>query len=345
MHRNTRLQMGAVLALGLLGGYLAASGRPAALLAQDRLGGAEPLPSWNDGPAKKAITDFVTKVTTPGGREFVLVAERIATFDNDGTLWCEQPMYVQLAFALDRVKALAGSHPEWKDKMPFRAALDRDFKTLSDIGTAGRLELVMGTHAGITTGDFTAVASDWLATARHPRFQRPYTDLVYQPMLELLAYLRANGFKTYIVSGGGVEFMRPWAERVYGIPPEQVVGSSIKTKYEVRDGRPAIVRLPEIHSIDDGPGKPVSINLFIGRRPLMAFGNSDGDFEMLEWTTAGPGPRFGLIVHHTDAEREYAYDRGSYFGRLERALDEAPKRGWTVADMKRDWRKVFAFER
>jgi haloacid dehalogenase-like hydrolase len=287
----------------------------------------------------------VTKVTTHGGREFVPVAERIATFDNDGTLWCEQSMYVQLAFALDRVKALAGSHPDWNVKMPFRAALERDFKALSEIGTAGRLEFVMATHAGITTGDFTAIARDWLANARHPRFQRPYTDLVYQPMLELLAYLRANGFKTYIVSGGGVEFMRPCAERVYGIPPEQVLGSSIKTKYEVRDGRPAIVRLPEIHSIDDGPGKPVNINLFIGRRPVMAFGNSDGDFEMLEWTRAGPGPRFGLIVHHTDAEREYAYDRGSHFGRLERALDEAPKRGWIVADMKRDWRKVFAFER
>jgi hypothetical protein len=252
-------------------------------------------------------------------------------------------MYVQLAFALERVKALAGSHPDWKDKLPFRAALTNDLKALSDIGTAGRLELLTATHAGLTTDEFTAVVRDWLATARHPRFQRPYTDLVYQPMLELLTYLRENGFKAYIVSGGGVEFMRPWAEKVYGIPPEQVIGSSIKTKYEVRAGKPVIVRLPEIHSIDDGAGKPVGINLFIGRRPVMAFGNSDGDFEMLEWTMSGPGPRFGLIVHHTDAEREYAYDREAHFGRLAKALDEAPRRGWTVADMKKDWKTVYGF--
>jgi phosphoserine phosphatase len=314
-------------------------------LAASPIAAADPLPSWNDGPAKKAITGFVEKVTKEGGPDFVPPAERIATFDNDSTLWCEQPMYVQLAFALDRVKALAGSHPEWKDKQPFQAALAGDLKALSAAGTAGRLELVVATHAGLTTDEFTAVVRHWLATARHPRFRRPYTDLAYQPMLELLAYIRANGFKTYIVSGGGVDFMRPWAEKVYGIPPEQVIGSSIRTKYEVRDGRPMIVRLPEIHSVDDGPGKPVSINQFIGRRPVMAFGNSDGDFEMLEWTTAGAGPRLGLIVHHTDAAHEWAYDRHSYIGKLDKALDAAPKAGWTVVDMKTDWKVIYPFER
>jgi phosphoserine phosphatase len=344
MRRQTTLATMALLMSGALLGWLVGT-RPLATLALAQPGTTDPLPSWSEGPTKKAITDFVARVTKAGGPDFVPVAERIATFDNDGTLWCEQPMYVQLAFVLDRIRALADKHPEWKDTQPFKGALENDMQTLSDIGTGGRLELVMATHAGLTTDEFSSIVLDWLATARHPRFRRPYTDLVYQPMLELLAYYRANGFKTYIVSGGGVEFMRPWAERVYGIPPEQVVGSSIKTKFEVRDGKPVLVRLAEIQSIDDGEGKPISINLFIGRRPIAAFGNSDGDLQMLQWTTAGPGPRFGLIVHHTDAEREWAYDRVSLIGRLNKALDEAPQRGWVVVDMKKDWKVIFPFQR
>lgn len=302
---------------------------------------ADPLPSWNDGPPKTAITTFVEKVTKEGGSDFVPVSERIATFDNDGTLWCEQPMYVQMAFVLDRVRALADKHPEWKDRQPFKAVLEADLKSLAAAGEKALVELLMVTHAGMTTDEFETIVLDWLKTAKHPKFQRPYTECVYQPMLELLAYLRANGFKTYIVSGGGIEFMRPWTEKVYGVPPEQVVGSSIKLKYELRDGKPVLARLPEVDFIDDKGGKPVGIQKFIGRRPIMAFGNSDGDFEMLEWTTSGSGPRFGLIVHHTDAEREYAYDRNSPIGRLVRGLDEGPKRGWTIVDMKRDWKTIF----
>jgi phosphoglycolate phosphatase-like HAD superfamily hydrolase len=299
------------------------------------------LPSWNNSASKKAITEFVAQVTKEGSPNFVPPASRIAVFDNDGTLWCEQPMYVQLAFALDRVKAIADKHPEWKTTEPFKSILAGDIKGLAAAGEKGLVELVMATHAGMTTDEFEAIVKEWLATAKHPRFNRPYTELVYQPMLELLTHLRESGFKTYIVSGGGVEFMRVFAERVYGIPPEQVIGSSIKTKYELRDGKPALVRLPEIDLIDDKAGKPVGIGKYIGRRPLMAFGNSDGDFEMLEWTTAGAGRRFGLLVHHTDAEREYAYDRKSMFGKLDRALDEADKRGWIVANIKDDWKTVF----
>jgi hypothetical protein len=304
----------------------------------------DPLPSWYEGPAKKSISDFVARVTTQGGPDFVPPAERVAVFDNDGTLWSEQPMYVQLAFALDRVKALAPQHPEWKDKQPFKAVLEGDMKTLAESGERGLLELIMATHAGMTAEEFAKIVTDWLATARHPRFNRPYTELVYQPMLELLAYLRANGFKTFIVSGGGVEFMRPWTEKVYGVPPEQVVGSSGKTKFEMRDGRPILFRLPEVNFIDDKAGKPVGINEQIGRRPIAAFGNSDGDLEMLQWTTMSGGVRFGLIVHHTDAEREYAYDRNSPFGRLDKALDAAALNRWTVVDMKSDWKKVFPFQ-
>jgi hypothetical protein len=299
------------------------------------------LASWADGPAKARLVTFVKAVTQTGGPDYVPPAERIAVFDNDGTLWSEQPMYVQLAFALDRVKALAPQQPEWKDKQPFKAALEGDMKALAESGEHGLLELVMATHAGTTTEEFTGIVKDWLAAARHPRFGRPYTDLVYQPMLELLVYLRANGFKTYIVSGGGIEFMRPWAEQVYGVPPEQVVGSSIRTKYEVRGGNPVLVRLPEIDFIDDKAGKPVGINQHVGRRPILAFGNSDGDFQMLEWTTAGAGVRLGLIVHHDDAEREYAYDRKSPMGRLDKGLDEASQRGWVVVSMKNDWNRVF----
>jgi hypothetical protein len=304
----------------------------------------DPLPSWSDGKAKQSILDFVTAVTKEGASDFVPVPQRIATFDNDGTLWCEQPMYVQLAFALDRVKALSNQHPEWKTEQPFKAVLDNDIATLAKSGEKGLLELVMATHAGMTTDEFAKIASDWIKTARHPKFKRPYTDLVYQPMLELLAYLRANGFKTFIVSGGGIEFMRPWTERVYGVPPEQVVGSSIKTKFQMRNSQPVLFRLPEISFVDDGPGKPVGINAHIGRRPIAAFGNSDGDIQMLQWATKSGGRRLGLIVHHTDAVREYAYDRKSHFGKLDKGLDAAKINGWTVVSTKDDWKRIFKFE-
>jgi phosphoglycolate phosphatase-like HAD superfamily hydrolase len=299
------------------------------------------LPSWTDGAAKRAIVDFVQRVVTLGGKDFAPESERIATFDNDGTLWAEQPMYFQFAFALDRVKALAPQHPEWKEQEPFKSLLAGDLKGVFAGGEKAIVQLMMASHAGMTTEEFEQIVRDWLATAKHPRFNRPYTECVYQPMLELLAYLRANGFKTYIVSGGGVEFMRPWTEQVYGIPPEQVVGSSIKTKFEMRDGKPVLMRLPEVDFIDDQAGKPVGINKFIGRRPLLAFGNSDGDYQMLQWTAAGSGPRFMGLVHHTDAEREWAYDRASSVGRLDKALDEAQAKGWTVVDMKQDWKTIF----
>jgi phosphoserine phosphatase len=305
----------------------------------------DPLPSWNDTSAKQAIVDFVDRVTKAGGPDFVAPAERIATFDNDGTLWVEQPMYVQMAFALDRVKALAPLHPEWKDTQPFKAVLEGDMKTLAESGERGLVEVIMVTHAGMTTSEFAKIVTDWLATARDPRFKRPHTELVYQPMLEVLAYLRANGFKTFIVSGGGVEFMRPWAERMYGIPPEQVIGSSIKTKFQITDGSPVLFRLPEVNFIDDKAGKPIGINEAIGRRPIAAFGNSDGDLQMLQWTTLSGGVRLGVIVHHTDAEREYAYDRQSHFGRLDVALDAAAVNKWTVVDMKKDWKVIFPFEK
>lgn len=305
----------------------------------------DPLPSWNDGATKKSITDFVAKVTAQGGPDFVPVDQRIATFDNDGTLWIEQPMYVQLAFVLDRVKALAPQNPGWKTTQPFKAVLDGDMKALAASGEKGLVTLMAVTHAGMTTAEFEKIVSDWFATARDHRFKRPYTELIYQPMLEVLAYLRANGFKTFIVSGGGIEFMRPWTEKVYGIPPEQVVGSSIKTQFVMKDGRPTLLRLPAINFIDDKTGKPIGINEHIGRRPIAAFGNSDGDLEMLQWTTmGGPGPRLGVIVHHTDAEREYAYDRKSHFGELDKALDAAAVNNWTVVDMKKDWKKIFPFD-
>ena len=314
-------------------------------LALARPGEGEPLPSWNDGPSKAAIVGFVTTVTKDGAPNFVKPAERIATFDNDGTLWAEQPMYVQLAFALDRVKALAPLHPEWKDKEPFASLVKGDVKGALAGGEPALAQIVMATHAGMTTEEFDQLVTDWLATAKHPTTRRPYTAMVYQPMLELLAYLRANGFKTFIVSGGGIDFMRPWTEKVYGIPPEQVVGSSIKTKYEMRDGKPVLMRLPELHFIDDGAGKPVGIQGHIGRRPIAAFGNSDGDLQMFQWTTAGKGARLALIVHHTDAVREWAYDRASSVGRLDKALDEATAKGWTVVDMKKDWKVIYPFEK
>ncbi len=305
------------------------------------VGDSNPLPSWNDRASKEAIVDFVKRVTNPASPDFVPEAERIATFDNDGCLWSEKPVYFQLLFAIDRVKALAPEHPEWKEKQPFKAVLEGDMAALAEAGEHGLLELIMASHAGMTTVEFEAIVEDWLSTARHPELDRPYTELVFQPMLEVLEYLRFNGFKTFITSGGGIEFMRPWAEAVYGIPPEQVVGSSIKVEYEVRDGEPVLVRLPEIDFIDDKEGKPVGIHKFIGRRPIAAFGNSDGDFQMLEWTTAGEGARLGVLIHHTDGEREWAYDRDSHVGGLSKGLDEAGNRGWVVVDMKQDWKSIY----
>lgn len=319
----------------LIAGFFAVALFGSASLAQP-----DPLPSWNDGAAKTSITDFVARVTT-AGPDFVATRERIAVFDNDGTLWCEQPMYFQVMFAFDRLKASADEHPEWKEKEPYRSVLDADMKKLAAAGEKGLLEIIAATHAGMTVDEFQTMVRDWMRTARHPRFHRPYNQCIYQPMHELLAYLRANGFKTFIVSGGGIEFMRPWVGRAYGIPPQQVVGSSGVVKYELKNDEPQLMKLPKVEFVDDGPGKPVGINRFIGRRPIMAFGNSDGDYEMLRWTTAGEGSRFGLIVHHTDAEREYAYDRDSKVGRLAKALDEAPKRGWVVASMKDDWKTIF----
>jgi phosphoglycolate phosphatase-like HAD superfamily hydrolase len=313
---------------------------PVSLCAQ-----TDPLPSWNDGPVKQSIVAFVQKVIESAGSQFVPPEQRIATFDNDGTLWSEQPIYFQLAFALARVKAPAPKHPEWKTTEPFKAVLDGDMKALAASGEKGMIQLLLATHTGMTTDEFTKTVVDWMATAQHPRFKRPYIELVFQPMLELLAYLRANGFKTYIVSGGTVEFMRPWTERVYGIPPEQVVGTSFVTTYKLApDGKPMLFRQPKIDFVDDGPGKPVNIQKFIGRRPVLAFGNSDGDHQMLQWTAAGDGARLMGLVHHTDAAREWAYDRQSRIGRLDKALDEATRRGWSVVDMKSDWKKIFAFE-
>jgi len=306
---------------------------------------ADPLSSWKDGPAKQAIVNFVAKVTKTGSPDFIPVDERIATFDNDGTLWAEQPMYFQLFFALDRVKELAPQHPEWKTKEPFASLLKGDVKGALAGGEHAILEIVMATHAGMTTQEFETIVANWIATAKHPRFKRPLTECVYQPMLELLAYLRGNGFKTFIVSGGGIEFMRPWTEKVYGIPPEQVVGSSVKTKYEMQQGKPVLVRLPAIDFIDDKAGKPVGINSHIGRRPVAALGNSDGDRQMLEWTQGGGGARLLMLVHHDDAKREYAYGPESKIGTFSDSLmDEAKKSGWTVISMKEDWKTIFAFE-
>jgi hypothetical protein len=322
---------------------LLAAGLTAATLA---LAQDDPLPSWNDGASKARIVAFVRAVTDQAGKDYVAPAERIATFDNDGTLWAEQPMYFQLFFALDRVKVLAPKHPEWKTKEPFASLLKGDVKKALAGGEHAIAEIVMATHAGTTTAEFEKIVKDWIATAKHPKTGRPYTEMVYQPMLELLAYLRANGFKTFIVSGGGIEFMRPWTEGVYGIPPEQVVGSSIKTKFEMRDGKPVLVRLPAIDFIDDKAGKPVGINSHIGRRPIAAFGNSDGDRQMLEWTQGGGGARLMMLVRHDDAAREWAYGPKSKIGTFSDSLmAEAQKQGWTVVSMKNDWKKIFSFER
>ncbi len=302
-----------------------------------------PLPSWNSGPTKTAILDFVRQVTTKGTPDFVRPEERITVFDNDGTLWAEQPAYFQLLFAMDRVQQLAPQHPQWRTTQPFKAVLNGDMHALAESGEKGLLELVLATHANMTADKFAEIVATWIATARHPTTGQPYTEMVYQPMLELLDYLRANDFKTYIVSGGGIEMMRVFAEDIYGIPREQGIGSSIKTKLEMSDGIPVIVRLPEIDFIDDKEGKPICIHKFIGRRPIAAFGNSGGDLRMLQYTAAGPGLRFCLYVHHTDAEREWAYDRESHIGKLNKGLNEAQKQGWTVVDMKNDWKTIYPF--
>jgi hypothetical protein len=305
---------------------------------------ADDLPSWNKGPARHAIIEFVESVSTPGSKDFVPEGERIAVFDNDGTLWGEQPYYFQLAFALDRIKVLAPDNPQWKDDPILNAAIEGDMATIIKGVKHALLEMIMASHAGMTTEEFEAISLDWISRARHPETGMLYMEMVYQPMLELMDYLRANGFDTWIVSGGGIEFMRPWTQAVYGIPPQQVIGSSIKVEYDIIDGEPALVRLPEIDFIDDKAGKPVGIHKHIGRRPLAAFGNSDGDLQMIQWTTAGAGPRLGVYIHHTDAEREHAYDRSSHIGQLDQGLDEAAAKGWTVVDMKRDWKRIYPSE-
>jgi phosphoglycolate phosphatase-like HAD superfamily hydrolase len=317
---------------------------PALLVAVVAAHAADSLPSWNDGPSKQAIVSFVTKVSTQGSSDFVPEAERIATFDNDGTLWSEQPLYFQLLFMLEQVKAAAPKHPEWKDNPAFKALAANDRKALAEMGHKPILELLAVANSGMTVEAYDKTIRDWLETARHPRFKRPYTDLVYKPMQELLAYLRANGFKTFIVSGGSIEFMRPWAQKAYGIPPEQIVGTISDVKFQMQDGKPELVREPKISFVDDGPGKPVGIYRAIGHRPILAFGNSDGDQQMLEITAAGSGARFAGLVWHTDATREWAYDRQSHIGRLDKALDEARASGWTIVDMKKDWKRIYAFD-
>jgi phosphoserine phosphatase len=311
------------------------------LLAGSLFPAEDPLPSWSDSGPKQAIQAFVARVTKEGGPDFVPVPERIAVFDNDGTLWCEQPMYTEYTFAFDRVKALAPQHPEWKTEEPFASVLRGDIMGAFAAGNRADAAIMLATHAGMTTEEFSRIVGEWIAKARNPKTGRLYTEMVYEPMLELLSYLRANGFKTFIVSGGGADFMRPWTERVYGIPPEQVVGSTLETKFEMRQGGPVLWKLPEVDLIDDREGKPVGIHRFIGRRPILAFGNSDGDQQMLEWTAAGTGARFMALVHHTDAVREWAYDRNSPIGRLDKAWDEAKRRGWTIVDMKNDWKSIF----
>jgi hypothetical protein len=340
MHNGKKALLVIVAVVVIISG-LSALAQSALRTTQTAASPAAALPSWNDGPSRTALASFVSRVTTSSHPDFVAAPERIAVFDNDGTLWAEQPIYIQLAFALDRVKALAARHPEWQTREPFRSVIAGDLKAVTAGGEHALTAIIAASHAGNTTAEFEQIVQNWVETARHPKTKRLYTEMVYQPMLELLTYLRGNGFKTYIVSGGGVEFMRPWVERVYGVPPEQVVGSRIQMKYEVRNGVPVLARLAEIDLIDDKAGKPVGIHQVIGRRPTIAVGNSDGDFEMLEWTTSAPGPRLGVIIHHTDADREWAYDRESPIGRLARGLDEAARRGWVVVDMKREWARIF----
>ena len=309
--------------------------------AQSNQKNIDPLPSWNEGVSKKSITDFVTKTTQDGNKEFIPVTDRIACFDNDGTLWTEQPMYFQLAFAIDRIKAMAPEHPEWKTTQPFQALLEGDMKTVMAGGEKALLQIVMTTHAGMTTEEFSKTVKDWMATAKHPKTGKHYNEMIYQPMVELLNYLRSNGYKTFIVSGGGVDFMRPWAEQAYGIPPYQVIGSSGKVKYEIINGNPVLTKLPEINFIDDKEGKPVGIHQYIGKRPVFTAGNSDGDYAMLQYTSSSSEPHFGMIVHHTDSVREWTYDRKSHIGNLEKGLDDAPKYNWLIVDMKSDWKIIY----
>ncbi len=338
MRESTRKSIWGVFLVALALVAVSISGAsPRRVLAEN----ADPLPSWREGATKKAIVEFVEAVTQSSGADYVPPEERIATFDNDGTLWVEYPIYTQLLFAFDRVRELAPQYPEWKTEQPFKAVLENDVKTIGASGMEGVMKILGATHAGMTESEFEREAEAWLTTTQQPRFKRPYVECVYQPQLELLAYLRANGFKTFIVSGGGVSFMRPITQRAYGIPPDQVVGSSIETEYRVADEGAGLVRLPKVHFIDDKAGKPVGINRFIGRRPILAFGNSDGDFEMVEYTTSGKRRTLGLFVHHTDAEREYAYDRESHVGKLDRALDQAASKGWVIVDMKKDWKTIF----
>ena len=338
--RPRRIPTAVILAFSVL--IIASCAQP---VAPPTVVAADPLASWNDGQNKAAIIDFVSRVTDPLSPDFVPEAERIAVFDNDGTLWSEQPMYFQLIFAIDRVKAMAADHPEWATTQPFQAVLENDMDALLAAGEHGLIELVMATHAGMTTDEFETIVTYWIATVRHPTTGRLLTAMVYQPMLEVLILLRANGFKTFIVSGGGIEFMRPWTEAVYGVPPEQVVGSSITTQFEMAAGEPVLVRLPELNFIDDKAGKPVGINQHIGRRPIAAFGNSDGDLQMLQYTTIGNDPSLGVYIHHDDAEREWAYDRESHIGRLAEGLDQAPERGWLVISMKNDWLTIYPEEK
>lgn len=321
--------------------------KPAETSSLDKVAIQDPLPSWNEGKSKQAIIDFVTKTTKEGSPDFIPEADRIACFDNDGTLWSEQPMYFQLVFALDYIKKEASSHPEWQTKEPFKSVLGGDMKAVMADGEHGLLKVVMASHSGMTTEQFDQSVKNWVATAKHPVSQQPYTQMIYTPMLELLDYLRANGYKTFIVSGGGIDFMRVWAEEVYGIPPYQIIGSSVKVAYEVsEDGSPSLIKLPELNFNDDKEGKPVAIHQHIGKRPVFTAGNSDGDYAMLEWTSTGKGyPRFGMIVHHTDSVREVAYDRKSLVGHLEKGLDDASKFNWQIVDMKNDWNKVFPFEK
>ena len=302
---------------------------------------ADPLPSWNDGSSKSAILEFVAAVTDKNGKDYVPPAERIAVFDNDGTLWVEAPMYTQVLFAFDRVKQLAPQHPEWKTKQPFKALLEGDMKTVGASGMKGLMEIIMATHSGMTATEYEQTVSKWLATHKQPKFKRLYSECIYQPQLELLSYLRANGFKTYIVSGGGIQFMRPMTEKAYGIPPEQVVGSSIVSEFRIKGGKPELVRMPKIDFVNDKAGKPVGIYEHIGRRPILAFGNADADMQMIQYTKAGKGRRLALFVHHTDAEREYAYDRKSHVGTLDHALDMAKANDWIIVSMKKDWRTIF----
>ena len=305
----------------------------------------DPLPSWNDGPAKASILKFVAEVTKQGGDGYVAPAERIAVFDNDGTLWPEQPVYTQFLLGMDRAKAVAAEHPKWQEQEPFKSALAGDLKGLEATGVKGLVDLTAGSCAGMTVEEFDQLVTSWLATARHPRYQRPYTECVYRPMLEVLALLRTNAFKTYIVSGGSLDVLRPWTERVYGVPPKQVIGTTVATRFEMRDGKAVLVRLAETDHLTDGAGKALAIQQVIGRRPIAAFGNSDGDLPMLQWTASGNGRRFCLLVHHTDAKREWAYDRDARTGRLDKGLDEAKAKDWTVVDMQKDWKRVFAFEK